>query len=278
MYMKINSSLCVAIVLAGATSYLHAESAVAKVVSVSGKAIAIDNTGKSKAVTVGTPLHEGDSLLTTTGTVGVNLLPGAITVELPNSQIKVVKLDYSSANGSKSRDIILELVQGNLSSAMVKHDGNSHFAIKTKGGTVDVVGTAFKVSCGKAGDLTVSTGSGTVSVTLPDGRKFTVKAGSRDSFKNGLAVIESLSADSLAAIFSDIDANDPQLGSVLAAELVAAQNGPTTGTGSTTGGGADDGGFGGTGGTTPSNNPASITTANANSNNTSSNSTVSPVQ
>jgi hypothetical protein len=145
----------------------------AQVTSVTGKAYVIQPGSVAKLeLRPGMTLAPGSTVSTETGSVGLQLMPGAVTLVEPQTELGINKLDYEKkADNSGQRSVLLDLRKGSVLSNLQK-TGTSDFRIKTPYGVAAARGTTWKVDMSKTAVY-----DGTVDVTFTNGRVVRIQGG-----------------------------------------------------------------------------------------------------
>jgi hypothetical protein len=159
----------------------------AQVSSVTGTAYVLQPGSLTKLeLKPGMSLAQGSTITTESGSVGLQLMPGAATVIEPSSELSLGKLDYEKkSDDSLKRNVLLDLKKGSILSNLEKV-GTSDFKIKTPYGVAAARGTTWKTtSVGGAGAVRVY--NGTVEVRTPDGKTYSIGKGTFMEIKNGQA-------------------------------------------------------------------------------------------
>jgi hypothetical protein len=212
----------------------RADAVPATVSYVEGDAVVIDPAGHSQKVVEEMQIAPGSTVKTTAnGTVGLKLTPGATTVVGPGSSVKINALDYSkTATGRNKREIHLDLSKGSLYNSLVKKDGQSDFQIQTPEGVAAARGTDWSVTVSGAG-VTVAVVDGKVVITLPNGHKISVPAGSVAVSTTGAPgsityTITGLTSEEEHKIIDEIEKAGFQLAGGTGDTLIYSNEGPRT--------------------------------------------------
>lgn len=209
--MKLNSALGVILfALAASGTALHAETVNATVEQINGNVYATDSAGKSKKLAAGDTISAGSLVHTNVdSSVKLKLVPGAITVVTPGTDVVLTKLEYSQASGVKTRTIKLNLKVGELLCSLAKHDGHSDFQVVTPNGTSKAIGTEWAITFTPSAGVTVATLNGTVEITLPNGHTATVPGGKITTSPDGSVTITGdLNDRQIAQLQDALKAND----------------------------------------------------------------------
>lgn len=153
----------------------------AQVASVTGKAYVVQPGSTDKLeLKPGMSLAPGSTVSTETGTIGLQLMPGAVTVVEPSSELGIEKLSYEKkSDSSLNRNVLLDLKKGSVLSNLQK-SGTSDFKIKTPYGVAAARGTTWKVDMAKTAVY-----DGTVDVAFTNGRTVRIEGGTFVEVING---------------------------------------------------------------------------------------------
>jgi len=162
----------------------HAAKAIiidAQVSSVTGKAYVLQPGSTARLeLRPGMTLAPGSTVSTETGSVGLQLMPGAVTILQPSTELAINRLDYEKkSDNTVRRSVLLDLKKGSVLSNLQK-TGASDFRIKTPYGVAAARGTTWETSTGK-----VTVYESMVEVTLNSGRRITIQAGTFVEIVNG---------------------------------------------------------------------------------------------
>jgi hypothetical protein len=158
----------------------RAETTAGQVKSVTGDATIVMPSGHVRPVIANMTVPPGSVIHTSSGTVGIHLMPGADTVVAPQTDVRIGTLNYSkNAAGAASRTVVLDLRKGTVFNDLVHGDGVSDFRVKTPKGVAAARGTIWSVTV-VSGEVTIKVLRGEVvlitakiTVTIPGGHSFT---------------------------------------------------------------------------------------------------------
>lgn len=164
------------VVLAGAANMAWADLA-GNVVRVNGEATAKDASGKSRHLSAGSAVNEGDAINTTQGSaIQIQMKDGALIAVTGDSTLKVKVYNFEEANGDANK-VQLELVKGRFRT-ITGDAPKDTYNLSTPAAIVGIKGTTFDVLAGsdtttilRDGSVTVETscnGKGTGSIQLLD--------------------------------------------------------------------------------------------------------------
>ena len=162
----------------------HAAKAIiidAQVSSVTGKAYVLQPGSTARLeLRPGMTLAPGSTVSTETGSVGLQLMPGAVTILQPSTELAINRLDYEKkSDNTVRRSVLLDLKKGSVLSNLQK-TGASDFKIKTPYGVAAARGTTWAV------DMTqTKVYDGVVEVTFTNGRVVRIQAGTFVEATNG---------------------------------------------------------------------------------------------
>jgi hypothetical protein len=189
--MKLKSAIWAVLLVLGASGMmLHADNVTATVEKVNGNVYATNSAGKSKKLQAGDTVSVGSLIHTNAdSSLRLKLVPGAMTVLTPGTDVVISTLSYSQAGGVKMRDIKLTLHSGEILCSLAKHDGHSEFRVVTPDGTTKAIGTDWMVSFTAAAGVTVATVDGVVQITLPNGKVVSVPGGQVTTSADGVTTV-----------------------------------------------------------------------------------------
>jgi len=201
-------NLSLSLLILALPQIVRADPVEATVSSIKGTVVVTDAAGKVVSVAEGTKLATGDTVKTgADGTLGLTLTPGAGTVVMPNTEVKIATLDFTKgADGSNNRTVLLNLKNGDLISTLFKKDGHSDFKVATPYGVAAAKGTTWGVAI-QGGAVVVSVVNGVVVVTNAAGGSSSVSAGT--SYNSGTGATTTLSAAQLGAIQATLQESLP---------------------------------------------------------------------
>jgi hypothetical protein len=131
--------------------------------TVSGDATVVTPDGRIHTAKPGMKLAPGSVVHTTSGTVGIHLMPGADTIVSPNTDVSVKTLDYSQdSSGMANRKVLLNLTKGTVYNALAHGDGTSDFKIKTPKGVAAARGTKWSITVTIDGVVGIKVFDGTI--------------------------------------------------------------------------------------------------------------------
>ena len=161
----VSALTCLSICATTALAFQQPGTAVIK--NIEGSATYVDSIGQVHPAFVGTTLHTGDTLQTSTASsVDVHLPETDATVGLAaDSKLLFERLYYTETDKGRVTDTLLDLQSGELISKVGKQKPGSQFLVTTDKATTEVRGTEFFVDA-RSGDVHVTSGTVVVFINI----------------------------------------------------------------------------------------------------------------
>ncbi len=149
--------------------------------SVSGEAYLVTSGGRTIPITTDTLIPEGSRIRTGSSpdsSVVVEWVPGDTSIVMSGTSVTVSSLHYSrSGDEGPAREVSLHLSEGDIFSHLEHQDGGTtDFKVKTAEGVAAARGTDLNCSISN-GIFRCVCFSDKVTITLPDGKSFTLSTG-----------------------------------------------------------------------------------------------------